>query len=83
MQTEAPALHVLSENAFAGWQVTIDGQPAEALTAYTAIRAVCVPAGEHLVEWRFRPTLYLLGAGLSVLALILLVAALFARRRGI
>ncbi len=83
VQTEAPALHVLSENAFAGWQVTIDGQPAEALTAYTAIRAVCVPAGEHLVEWRFRPTLYLLGAGLSVLALILLVAALFARRRGI
>jgi len=59
--------------------VTIDGRPAAALTVYTAIRAVCVPAGEHLVEWRFRPAVYLLGAALSVLAL---VAVVVAGRRG-
>ena len=81
VRSEAPALHVLSENAFAGWQVTIDGQPATPLTAYTAIRAVCVPAGEHLVEWRFRPTLYLLGAALSALALLALLAAAVVARR--
>lgn len=74
-RSDAPALHVLAENAFPGWQVTIDGRPAAALTAYTTIRAVCVPAGEHLVEWRFRPTVYLLGAALSVLALVAVVVA--------
>jgi len=78
-RSDAPALHVLAENAFPGWQVTIDGRPAAALTVYTAIRAVCVPAGEHLVEWRFRPAVYLLGAALSVLAL---VAVVVAGRRG-
>ena len=74
-RSDAPALHVLAENTFPGWQVTIDGHPAAALTAYTAIRAVCVPAGEHLVEWRFRPTTYLLGAALSVLAVVAVVVA--------
>ncbi len=74
-RSDAPALHVLAENAFPGWQATIDGRPAAALTAYTAIRAVCVPAGEHLVEWRFRPTVYLLGAALSMLALVAVVVA--------
>ncbi len=48
--TDVPALHVLTENAYPGWEVTVDGQPAEILTAYTSLRAVCVPAGEHVVD---------------------------------
>ena len=74
-RSDAAALLVVAENAFPGWQVTVDGQPAEALTAYTAVRAVCLPAGEHLVEWTFRPRAYLLGAGVSLLALVLLLWA--------
>ncbi len=73
-RSDAPALHVLAENAFPGWRVTIDGRSAAPLTAYTAIRAVCVPAGEHLIEWRFQPTLYWLGAALTLLALLALLA---------
>ena len=78
---DAPALLVLSENAYPGWEVTIDGAPAEGLTAYTAIRTVCVPAGEHTVEWRFRPRVYLIGGALSLLALLLLGAAVVSLRR--
>lgn len=74
-RSDAPALQILAENAYPGWRVLIDGQPAVALTAYTAIRAVCVPAGEHLVEWRFTPRLYGAGAAVSLFALILLAAA--------
>ncbi len=79
---DAPALLVLAENAYPGWEVTIDGAPAEGLTAYTAIRAVCVPAGAHQVEWHFRPRLYLVGAALSLVALLLLGTAIVALRRG-
>ena len=79
---DAPGLLVLAENAYPGWEVTIDGAPAEGLTAYTAIRAVCVPAGAHTVEWHFRPRLYLVGAALSLVALLLLGTAIVALRRG-
>ena len=79
---DAPGLLVLAENAYPGWEVTIDGAPAEGLTAYTAIRAVCVPAGAHQVEWHFRPRLYLVGAALSLVALLLLGTAIVALRRG-
>jgi hypothetical protein len=85
--SDAPALHVLAENDYPGWEVTVDGQRAPILTAYTSIRAVCVPAGEHLVEWTYRPTVYWIG-GLISLAMILLVAvagvmAWRGRRRGL
>jgi len=38
------------------------------LTADHVLRAVPVPAGEHTVELRFVPTLWLVGAVVSVLA---------------
>jgi hypothetical protein len=77
----APALLVLAENDYPGWEVTVDGQSAEGLTAYTSLRAVCVPAGEHTVEWRFTPRLYYVGATVSAVALLAVVAAWAAHRR--
>ena len=74
----APALLVLAETAYPGWQVRVDGERAEPLRAYTAVRAVCVPAGTHVVEWQFAPRIYWLGGGISLLALVL---ALLAGRR--
>jgi hypothetical protein len=65
-----PTLLVLSETAYPGWRVTINGQPSDWITAYTAVRAVCLPAGEHVVEWRFVPTIYGWGALLTLLGLI-------------
>jgi hypothetical protein len=79
---DAPALLVLSENAYPGWEVTLDGARAQGLTVYTALRAVCLPAGEHTVEWHFRPRLYLVGAALSLVALLLLGTAIVALKRG-
>lgn len=82
--SDTAALLVLAENAYPGWQVTIDGEPAESLVAYTSIRAVCVPPGAHTVVWSFRPMIYWLGGGISLIALMLVVAALAIiwRRRG-
>ncbi len=51
------------------------------LTAYTAVRAVCVPAGEHTVEWTFKPTVYWLGGLVSLLSLGLVGTAVIFWRR--
>jgi hypothetical protein len=75
--SDSPALLVLSESAYPGWRVRIDGKTADSLTAYTIIRAVCVPAGAHVVEWTFEPTIFKLGGGISALALLLLGLAVW------
>lgn len=77
----SPALLVLAENAYPGWEVRIDGERAEPLTAYTSIRAVCVPAGEHTVEWAFRPWLYGAGAVVTLVALAFVIFAVIRLRR--
>lgn len=79
--SDAPALLVLAENAYPGWRATVDGRPVPTLTAYTSVRAVCVPAGEHVVEWTFMPRLYWLGGAISGVALLLALAAFVLLRR--
>jgi hypothetical protein len=84
IQTESasPGLLVLSESAYPGWQVTVGGQPATALTAYGVVRAVCVPAGTHHVEWRFAPTIFMVGGLITVpTLLVLLLAGVHLKRR--
>lgn len=82
VQTDSPtpALLLLAETAYPGWRVTIDGQPATWLTAYTTLRAVCVPAGTHTVEWTFAPTVYLWGGLITLLALLVVATAVWPRR---
>lgn len=74
--SEAPALMVLSETAYPGWQVTVDGKEEAWVPAYTAVRAVCVPAGQHVVEWHFNGRIFLTGGFISALALLLTLIAL-------
>lgn len=75
--SDAAALLVLAETAYPGWRVWIDGQEAAWQTAYTAVRAVCLPPGTHVVEWRFRPLIFWQGGIVSLLALLLLGTAVW------
>ena len=79
--SDTSALLILSETDYPGWQVTVDGQPADNLTAYTAVRSVCVPAGEHTVEWTFKPTVYWIGGLVSLLSLMMVGTAVYIWRR--
>jgi uncharacterized membrane protein YfhO len=82
--SEMPAILLLAETAYPGWEAHIDGEPAEWFTAYTTVRGVCVPAGSHTVTWEFRPNLYLLGALISLVSWLLLGVAgiVLWKRRG-
>ncbi|NJN93141.1 MAG: YfhO family protein [Anaerolineales bacterium] len=79
--TDTSALLILSEIHYPGWQATVDSQPAPILRAYYTLRAVPVPAGEHTVELTFRPLSFTLGAGISLLTVVIISIAIFLTRR--
>jgi len=82
--TSDDSVLVLSEVAYPGWQATIDGRTVPILVANGLLRAVELPAGEHVVELRFVSPMLWYGVAVS-LATMLVVAggfvASFAPRR--
>jgi hypothetical protein len=71
----SPAVLVLNDSLYPGWEATLDGVETPLLLANTAFRAVPVPAGEHVVEMRYRPRTFELGLALSGITIALLGAA--------
>src|SRR5262249_49121323 len=68
--SDAGGLLVLTDRWFPGWQATVDGRPAAILRTDYLYRGVVIPAGEHVVEFVYRPRSFLLGALGSVLGLL-------------
>lgn len=56
-----------------GWQITIDGQPAKMLRANYTLRALPIPAGKHIVEFRFDPTSIKVTDGIAYVALLIML----------
>src|SRR5207253_2275989 len=71
----APGVVVLNEKMLAGWQVSVDGQPAQGFRANYMLRAVLVPAGAHTIEWSYHPPRYRLYLTLWLLGVAALGAA--------
>ena len=74
------ALLLVSEPADPGWKVTVDGQEQTWHRVDYHLRAVTVPAGRHLVEYRYRPTSLGIGAGISLATGLLLTGILWRTR---
>jgi hypothetical protein len=70
LETKAnqPAILVLSENHYPGWRAYIDGRFADTLRVDYNLRGVALPAGEHKVEFVYRPKSFFIGLALSLLA---------------
>jgi len=79
-KTNAGQLAVFSEIYYQpGWSATIDGQPAPHFRADWTLRAMLVPAGEHKIEFDFRPQGYVTAVYISTfssfLVLLLFIGA--------
>ncbi|MEG0795107.1 MAG: YfhO family protein [Odoribacter sp.] len=59
-----------------GWQINIDGKPAELLRANYILRAAIIPTGEHTVTFTFEPASYQQGAMISRICSIVLIVLL-------
>jgi uncharacterized membrane protein YfhO len=68
-----PSILVLSANHFPGWRAYVDGEFVTNLRVDYNLRGVVLPAGEHTVEFIYRPKSVLIGVVISLLTLIGLV----------
>jgi uncharacterized membrane protein YfhO len=78
------AFLVVNDSFFPGWQAAIDGDTTRVYRTNGLVRGVVVPAGEHVVEFRYRPDSWRRGVYISFTSLlfagVLLVASLRAPR---
>lgn len=70
-RTAQPALLVLSDSFFPGWQATVDGAPAEIYPTNYLLRGVFLPAGEHTVLFTYQSTRWRVGSWLSLTFVVL------------
>jgi len=71
-RTDAAGLLVLSEVYDSGWKAYVDGRKVPLYVANHVLRAVPLPAGEHVVELRYEPLSLQLGLWITAAALVLL-----------
>ncbi|MFM1874932.1 MAG: hypothetical protein RL266_669 [Bacteroidota bacterium] len=72
-QSATDQLAVFSEIYFAnGWNAYVDGELKPHWRANYVLRSMIVPAGEHVVEFKFEPQIYYTGEKISLAGSILL-----------
>ncbi len=67
------AVVTANELMFPGWHVKVDETDAVATTSRGFCRSVQVSAGDHTIEWTYRPRSFMLGALVSVVMLVIMV----------
>ncbi len=58
-----------------GWQITIDGEPAEMERVNYVLRGLNIPAGEHEIEFRFEPTSLTVNTSIAFVSIALILIA--------
>jgi hypothetical protein len=56
-----------------GWKAYIDGKESPILRANYVLRALCIPAGNHKIEFRFMPESYVMGKTVALICSVLLL----------
>jgi hypothetical protein len=67
---------ILADNFYPGWRANVDGKEVPIEFAHRAFRAVALPAGEHKVDFYYRPTTF--KVGLFALLLAAMAAGIWA-----
>jgi uncharacterized membrane protein YfhO len=71
--SRASTILVLSENYFTGWRAFVDGRAVESLRVNYALRGLVLLAGEHRVDFVYRPMSVVIGFLISLLTLFALL----------
>jgi hypothetical protein len=81
-RAETPSILLLNDKYDPDWKVLVDGKAASLLRANFIMRGVHVPAGKHMVEFRFEPKITGLYVTLAAATLgVLLCAILLVPRK--
>ena len=74
---------MLADTYYPGWRATLDGQRTPVYRADYLLRAVYVPAGQHIIHFSFLPADFMVGAVVSGLTLLLAMGLLWWARRAV
>ncbi len=77
-----PALLVLADAFYPGWQATVDGRPAKILPTNVLFRGVEVPSGEHEIVFMFQPQSWRWGVIFSGVGVVLWLGMVLVWRGG-
>jgi len=69
-KTASPQLLVFQQNFYKGWHLIIDGKEAKFTKVNFAFMGAEIPAGNHRIEWVFRPKMVVVGFWISLVSLL-------------
>ena len=82
-EAEGRRLLVLTDVYYPGWTASVDGTVVPIHRANYAFRAVAVPPGRHVVEFRYRPASVRYGLLLSLVGVLVLGWLMRGQRAGV
>jgi hypothetical protein len=71
-QSRTPGFLVTSDTYYPGWRARVDGHHTHVFRTDYLLRGVMIPAGHHLVSFRFRPDSFFIGTSISAFSIFLL-----------
>lgn len=73
VSTEVPGLLILTEQYYPGWKAYVNGKETAIHPVDGIFRGVFLDAGVHSVQFKYQPLSFMVGAGISILALVVTI----------
>lgn len=75
IKSDSDVILILNDTYYPFWKATVDGKKTTVFPVNLALRAIVVPEGEHIVQYKIKDLWFVFGAIISVLTLIFFIAA--------